>query len=122
MRLIIDKFGLYMRHSENMVSDKPYSRDQRAKIKDFLKKWRMISVLLNLCFYFEVLLPVSKLTLALQREDIDHVKAIDALVPIKEKLTKFKERPVDQFSCISTIKRKSYPLTRIRTFPIKMLY
>ena len=50
---------------------------------------------------------MSKLSLALQQEDIDPVKAIDALVTIKEKLTKLKERPVEQFSSISTIKRKS---------------
>ena len=108
MRLLIDKFGLYMHHLQNMVSDvKSYSSDQRAKIKGFIKKWKKTSVLLNLCFYFEVLLPVSKLSLALQQEDIDPVKAIDALVTIKEKLTKLKERPVEQFSSISTIKRKS---------------
>ena len=87
-----------------MVPDKSYSSDQRARIEGFLKKWRKTSVL---CFYFEVLLPVSKLSLALQQEDIDPVKAIDALLTIKDKLTKLKEIPVDQFSPISTIKRKS---------------
>ena len=65
------------------------------------------SDLLNLCFYLEILLPVSKLSVALQERDIDPVKAIDALLMIKGKLTKLKEKPIHEYSTISAVKRKS---------------
>ena len=113
MRLLIDKFGLYMHHLQNMVSDvKSYSSDQRAKIKGFIEKWEKTSVLLNLCFYFEVLLPVSKLSLALQQEDIDPVKAIDALVTINQLSNSRPFLP----------SKENHPLTRITTLSIKMLF
>ena len=108
-----------MRHLEkNMVSDKSYSSDQRARIEGFLKKWRKTSVL---CFYFEVLLPVSKLSLALQQEDIDPVKAIDALLTIKDKLIELKEIPVTNSHPFPPSK-ESHPLTRITTLSVKMLF
>ena len=65
------------------------------------------SVLLNLSFFLEILFPASKLALALQEGDIDLVKAIDALLMIKGKLTKLKEKPIDEYSTISAVKRKS---------------
>ena len=91
IHLIIDKFGLYMRHLDDMVADKSYTSNMRAKVKGFLDRWKKTSVLVNLCFYLEILIPVSKLSLALQQGDIDTVKAIDALVTIKEKLVNLKE-------------------------------
>ena len=63
--------------------------------------------MVNLCFYLEILIPVSKLPLALQQGDIDPVKAIDALVTIKEKLVNLKEKSIDDYPTLSTIKRKS---------------
>ena len=77
-----------------MASDRSYGSDQRAKVQDFLRNWKKTAVLLNLCFYFELLLPISKLLLALQQRDLDSVKAIDALLTIKGKLFKLKEKPV----------------------------
>ena len=74
-----------------MASDRSYDSDQRAKVQGFLRKWKKTSVLLNLCFYFELLLPISKLSLALQQRDLDPVKAIDALLTIKGKLFKLRK-------------------------------
>ena len=45
-------------------------------------------MLLNLGFYFELLQPASYLSLALQEEELDPVRAIDALLPIKKRLAK----------------------------------
>ena len=39
IRLIIDKFGLYMRHLDDMVADKSYTSNMRAKVEGFLDRW-----------------------------------------------------------------------------------
>ena len=45
-------------------------------------------MLLNLGFYFEFLQPASCLSLTLQEEELDPVRAIDALLNNKEKISK----------------------------------
>ena len=107
MRLLIDKFGLYMQHLEEMAADKSYKSDQRAKLKGYLTQWRNTSMLLNLGFYFELLQPASCLSLALQEEELDPVRAIDALLTIKKRLAKLKAKSINDFSHLAGIKRKS---------------
>ena len=107
MRPLIEKFGLYMQHLEEMTADKSYKNDQRAKLKGYLTQWRKTSILLNLVFYFELLQPASCLSLALQKEDIDPVRAIDALLTIKKRLRKLKAKSIHDLSHLAGIKRKS---------------
>ena len=96
MRLLIDKFGLYMQHLEEIAADKSCKSDQRAKLKGYLTQWRKTSMLLNLGFYFELLQPASCLSLALQEEELDPVRAIDAL----------KAKSINDFSHLAGIKKK----------------
>ena len=104
MRLLIDKIGLYMQHLEEMAADKSC---KRAKLKGYLTQWRKTSMLLNLGFYFELLQPASCLSLALQEEELDPVRAIDALLTIKRRLAKLKAKSINDFSHLAGIKRKS---------------
>ena len=80
MRLLIDKFGLYMQHLEEMAADKSYKSDQRAKLKGYLTQWRKTSCL----------------SLARQEEELDHVRAIDALLTINKRLAKHKAKSVNE--------------------------
>ena len=105
--VLIDKIGLYMQHPEEMGADKSYKSDQRAKLKGYLTQWRKTSMLLNLGFYFELLQPASCLSLALQEEELDPVRAIDALMTIKKRLAKLKAKSINDFSHLAGIKRKS---------------
>ena len=106
MRLLADKFGLYMQHLENITKDKSYKTQMQSKVKGYLKTWKKPSILLHLCFYIDLLTPVAQLSLALQREEINHVNAIDALDSIQKKLRRLMEKPFHDFKSISELKRK----------------
>ena len=106
MRLLVDKFGLYMQHLENITKDKSYKTQMQSKVKGYLKTWKKPSTLLHLCFYIDLLTPVAQLSLALQREEINPVNAIDALGSIQQKLRRLMEKPFHDFKSISEFKRK----------------
>ena len=95
-----------MQHLEEMAADKSYKSDQRANLKGYLTQWRKTSMLLNLGLYFELLQPASCLSLALQEEELDPVRAIDALLTIKKRLAKLKAKAINDFSHLAGIKRK----------------
>ena len=104
MRLLIDKFGLYMQHLEEMAADKSYKIDQSAKLKGYSTQWRKTSMLLNLGFYFELLQPASCLSLGLQEEE---------LVP-------YKAKSINDFSHFAGIKRKSKINEDKRSWPLRL--
>ena len=63
MRLLVDKFGLYMQHLENITKDKSYKTQMQSKVKGYLKTWKKPPTLLHLCFYIDLLKPVAQLSL-----------------------------------------------------------
>ena len=104
MRLLVDKFGLYMQHLENITKDKSYKTQMQSKVKGYLKTWKKPSTLLHLCFYIDLLTPVAQLSLALQREEINPVNAIDALDSIQKKLRRLMENPFHDLKSTSELK------------------
>ena len=62
-------------------------------------------MLLNLCFYLELLKPIMQLSLHFQKEKIDTVSAAIALGKVKEKLLKLKNKDVEDFNQIKTMKK-----------------
>ena len=107
MRVLLDKYGLYMKHLAEMAEDKSYKSDQRAKIKGYLTKWKKTNMLMNMAFYLDALQPVSYLSLSLQREDIDPVRTIEALLCIQKRLEKLKSKSVNEFTHLVHIKNTS---------------
>ena len=106
MKVLIDKWGVYMQHLKDMSEDRSYKSDQRAKIKGYLTKWNTTNMLLNMAFYLAILQPASFLSLAFQKEDIDPVRAIEALLNVKKRLHKLKSKSADEFPYLSDIKKK----------------
>ena len=58
MTRILDKFGLYITHLENVATDTSYRAKERNQIKGYLNKWKNSKMLVNLCFYLELLKPL----------------------------------------------------------------
>ena len=106
MRLAIDKFEVYIVHMQEMSEDKSFPPAVRNKLKGYLKLWNKTSLLVKLCFFADLLEPFSKLSMAFQQDEIDPVKAINALRKIKSKLTNLKDKPLDQYLSIKLLKRK----------------
>ena len=86
IRLTVDKFGLYMEHLERITTDPSYKKPMQSKIKGYLGAWKKSSILVHLRFYIELLTPIFHLSLSLQKEEMNPVKAIDALYVIQKKI------------------------------------
>ena len=107
MKVLIDKWGVYMQPLKDMSEDRSYKSNQRAKIKGYLTKWNTTNMLLNMAFYLAILQPASFLSLAFQKENIDPVRAIETLLNVKKRLHKLKSKSADEFPYLSDIQKKS---------------
>ena len=76
---ILDKFGLYITHLENVATDTSYRGKEHNRIQGYLNKWKTSKMLVNLCFYLELLKLIMQLSLNFQKEKIDAVSAAIAL-------------------------------------------
>ena len=103
MSRIIDKFGLYISHLENVASDTSYRATERARIKGFLKNWKTAKMLVNLCFYQDILEPIKRLSLCLQREGIDTVTAAEAMIKVKKQIDRLKCKNVSEYPNIKVL-------------------
>ena len=104
MTQILDKFGLYVTHLENVATDTSYRAKECNRIKGYLNKWKNSKMLLNLCFYLELLEPIMQLSLQFQKENIDTVSAAIAVGKVKGKLLKLKNKDVNDFNPIKILK------------------
>ena len=103
MTQILDKFGLYITHRENVATDTSYRAKECNRIKGYLNKWKKSKMLVNLCFYLEVLRSIMQLSLHFQK--INTVSAAIALRKVKRKLLKLKNKDVNDFNQINTMKK-----------------
>ena len=102
---ILDKFGLHITHLENVATDTSYRAKERNRIKGYLNKWKNSKMLVNLCLYLELLKPFMQLSLNFQKEKIDTVSTAIALGKVKGKLLKLKNKDVNDFNQIKTMKK-----------------
>ena len=103
MTRILDKFGLYITHLENVAIDTSYRAKERNRIKGYLNKWKNSKMSVKFCFYLELLKPIMQLSLYFQKEKIDTVSAAIALGKVKGKLLMNKD--VKDFNHIKTMKK-----------------
>ena len=64
-----------------------------------------VKMLVNLSFHLELLKPIMQLSLHFQKEKIDTVSAAIALGKVKGKLLKLKNKDVNDFNQIKTMKK-----------------
>ena len=102
---ILDKFGLYITYLENVATDTSYRAKEHNRIKGYLNKWKTSKMLVNLCFYLELLKLIMQLSLDFQKEKIDAVSAAIALGKVKGKILKLKNKDVNDFNQIKTMKK-----------------
>ncbi len=81
LRLVLDKFGIYLTHLENLAE-----QEGNAEIVGYLRRWKTSQMLLHIAFFIDVLTPAAELSKIYQEEDIDIVSATSALNRTKHKL------------------------------------
>ena len=72
----------------------------------YLRSWNRTAMIVKFGFYIDMLEPISKLSLALQSDEIDPVRAIEAMGKISEKLSDMKEKDVNDYLTIHSLKRR----------------
>ena len=92
MTRTLDKFGLYITHLENVAIDTSYRAKERNRIKGYLNKWKNSKMLVDICFYLELLKPTMQLSLNSQKENNYTGSAAIALGKVKGKLSRLKKQ------------------------------
>ena len=82
MKLVLDKYGLFINHLKQMSVDRSYTLTDMAKFIGWLRKWQDARNPLITCLFIEVLSP----SLAFQEEDTDIVSVVAAIEKTKKQL------------------------------------
>lgn len=99
MKLVFDKFGIYMAHLKKMAP-------KIQKVKAYLNKWNTPYMLQQVAFFIDVLTPVSHLSKVYQGEGTGIVEAGEALGKMRKRLGKLKSRDIEDFPVIKTCLRR----------------
>ncbi|XP_065654876.1 zinc finger protein 862-like [Hydra vulgaris] len=71
LEMILDKYGVYMKHLEKMNTDFNFTQAERAKCKGYHQKWNNGRMPLCIALFIEVLSPAKLLFLSFQSNEID---------------------------------------------------
>lgn len=96
MKTCLDKWGIYIQHLESLCEDKTIKSQDRAKLKGYLQQWRKSKMPILLAFFIDLLEIPSRLSLALQKEEIDTVYAAMSLQKTGERFDMFERKDFDK--------------------------
>ena len=100
--VILDKYGIYIQHVENLAEDKSYSSEDRSKFKGWVRKWTEARVPLLIALFIEILTPAKLLSKCFQDDSIDVVGSINLIQRIKGQLQRIEQKRFDE---LPTVKR-----------------
>ncbi|XP_065671716.1 zinc finger protein 862-like [Hydra vulgaris] len=102
LEMILDKYGVYMKHLENMTADFSYTQAERAKFKGYHQQWNHGRIPLYIALFIEVLSPAKLLSLSFQSNEIDSVASSGFIEQTKKQLSRLKKK---EFNDLLTVKR-----------------
>ena len=108
MMVLLDKYGILIRHLKQMSEDKTYKTQDRAKFSEYLRKWENARYPVLLCLFIELLSPVKILSLAFQDEDFDIVNVLSAIEKTKKQLDKLIEHDFQKYPTFLRFKSKCF--------------
>ena len=100
LEVILDKYGIYLQHLENLAEDKSYSSDERAKFKGWIRKWTEARIPLLIALFLEILTPAKLLSKSYQSEEIDVVASIDLIKKVKSQLSHLENRTFENLPTV----------------------
>ncbi|XP_074626738.1 zinc finger protein 862-like [Acropora palmata] len=62
LKLLVDKFGLFIQHLETLSSDRSVKSSDQAKSKGYLKEWKSAKLFVYSCFFVDLLQPAAVLS------------------------------------------------------------
>jgi hypothetical protein len=106
LRLVLDKYGVYMQHLENLIADDSTNSKDREKIRGYLRRWKSSQMLLNIALFIDVLNPAAILSKAFQEDGIDSVGAVHNLKRSEQELNKLISRSFEDLPSIKYLLKK----------------
>ena len=76
LQRVVDRYGACVAHLTSMAEDKSLRSTDRQRMKGYLNKWVDGHILLGCTMYTDIVEPTSLLSLSLQGDNVDIVKAI----------------------------------------------
>ena len=70
LRLVLDKYGVYMQHLEDLIADDSTNSKDGEKIRGYLRRWKSSQMLLNIALFIDVLNPAAILSKAFQEDGV----------------------------------------------------
>ena len=101
MEMIVDKYGIYISHLENLAEDKTYKPKERQTFKGWLTKWSYARIPLLCSLFLEILKPAKILSLCFQKEEVHIIYVVDMINWAKK-----------QFKLISNKSFKELPMVK----------
>ena len=102
MKLVLDKYGLFINHLKQMSVDRSYTSTDRAKFIGWLRKWQDARYPLLTCLFIEVLSPSKVLSLAFQEEDTDIVSVVAAIEKTKKQLKRLADKSFEELPMVKS--------------------
>ena len=73
LEILVDKYSLFIQHSETLSCDKSVKPTDQAKLKGFLRKCKSGKLFVYSCFFVDLLQPAAVLCQVFQIHDVDVV-------------------------------------------------
>ena len=106
LRIVLDKYGVYMQHLENLSADKEIRGTDRQKILGYLRKWKSSHMLLNVALFIDVLQPAVILSKAFQDNVIDSVETIYNIKRSKQSLDQLMSKAFEDLPSVKHVFNK----------------
>ena len=101
LQLLVDKYGIYLQHLQNMSEDMSFKAADHQKFKGWLKKWQQARIPLLACLFIEILSPAKVLSLAFQDEDMDTVSSLSRLETAKKQFMHIEKKEFEDLPTVS---------------------
>ena len=100
LKVLVDKFGIFIQHLESCSCDTSVKADDRAKLKGYLRKWKSGKLFIYLCFFVDLLETAACLSAAFQETKVDAVTVSLAMAKAKKHLLALREKDVDKLRTV----------------------
>lgn len=106
MKVVLDKWGVFITHLEKLTTDRSILRKDQCKIIGYLKVWKADKVPLLLAMFIDLLQIAANLSLSFQKEEVDHVNALSSLEKAKRSLKRFEDKQLEDLPHVKNVLKK----------------
>lgn len=96
LKMCKDKWSLYIAHLEKILIDCSYTTAEKAKMRGYLHKWKTSKMIIQVCFFIDLLTIPSILSLSFQKEDVNPVDSIRAFEKTLDRLELFMKKDFEK--------------------------